>query len=259
MPYADLKASRLYYVVDVAEDLPVLLFSNALGNTADAWAWQVPELSKRFRVVRYDTRGHGRSSLPDGEYAFSELADEAIDLLTFLGIGKAAMCGISMGGMVAMQTAAKRPDLISKLVLCCTAARIGSVEGWRVRIAAVEADGLAAIAPTLAERWCSPGFSQSHPGHVQLLIDMLRRTSDEGYIRNVAALRDGDLTAEVRRIVAPTLIISGRNDQAVTTPQAVATADLIPGARHIALDAAHEPNWEKVDRYIQALLEFLSA
>lgn len=259
MPYADLSHVRAYYVVDGPEDKPVLAFSNALGNVADAWAWQIPALSKHFRIVRCDTRGHGRSSTPAGDYTFGEIADDLIELLTFLGIKKASLCGISMGGQVCMTAALKRPDLVSKLVLCCTAARIGSVEGWSSRQEAVRTQGLESLAPTLAERWCSPGFPQSHPGHLQLLVDMLRRTSDEGYNGNVGALRDADLTAEVPRITAPTLVISGKNDLAVSTAQALATAKLIPGAKHLELDAAHVPNWERIDAFNAALIDFLTA
>jgi len=258
MPQANIGGLELYYIVDGAADRPTLLLSNSLGTNADMWAWQIPALAQHFQVVRYDTRGHGRSSVPEGEYDFDGLAADAAALLTHLGIAKAHVCGLSMGGMTAMRLALARPDLVGKLVLCNTAARIGSAAGWSERIAAVTANGLATMANGLVERWVSDGFRQSKPGHTQMLVDMLKRTADAGYARNCAALRDGDLTAEVGGIIAPSLVISGTKDMAATTAQAEELTDRLPDGRHLSLDSSHISNWEQPEQFSRALIEYLA-
>ncbi|MFQ6746715.1 alpha/beta fold hydrolase, partial [Bordetella pertussis] len=158
MSYADLSQARLYYVIDGPADAPVLVLSNSLGTCADMWARQIPELSRRFRVLRYDTRGHGKSSVPDGEYSFAQLGGDVAELLEHLRIERAHFCGLSMGGPTGMWLALERPELIDRLVLCNTAARIGSAEGWSARIAAVRQDGLETMAPGLVERWLTPQY-----------------------------------------------------------------------------------------------------
>ncbi|EJW11340.1 Beta-ketoadipate enol-lactone hydrolase [Rhodovulum sp. PH10] len=257
MPIADVNGVALSYTVDGAADRPVLLFSNSLGTSADMWAWQLPALLPHFRIVRYDTRGHGRSAVPEGDYDFDLLAQDAEALLTHLGVRKAHVCGLSMGGPTAMRLALRRPDLVDRLVLCNTAARIGSAQGWSDRIAAVAARGLATMAPELVERWVSDGFREKSPALAWMLVDMLRRTPDAGYVRNCAALRDGDLTAEVPSISAPTLVISGSLDAATTTAQAAELAARLPNARHIDLVSSHISNWEQPEAFSNALLQFL--
>jgi 3-oxoadipate enol-lactonase len=257
MPYADLSQARLYYVADGPASAPALLLSNSLGANADMWARQVPDLTRRLRVVRYDTRGHGRSSAPEGEYRFEQLARDALELLDHLGIARAHCCGLSMGGPTMMQLALDYPERVGKLVLCNTAARIGSVESWTARMQAVAQDTLAAMAPELAKRWLSEDYRRAQPGLTQILIDMLRRTSDSGYIANCAALRDGDLRALAALVRAPTLVISGTHDVAATPLQGRELAESIPGARYAELDAAHLSNWEQPEAYTRLLLDFL--
>src|SRR3546814_5298333 len=145
------------------------------------WARQVPALSQHFRVLRYDTRGHGQSSVPAGEYSFAQLAGDVAELLEHLDIARADFCGLAMGGPTGLQLALDHPQRVRKLVLCNTAARIGSVQSWSARIAAVSQNGLENMAPGLVERWLSPAFRAAEPGLTQVLVDMLRRTSNEGY------------------------------------------------------------------------------
>ena len=257
MPYADLSRARLYYVVDGPADAPALLLSNSLGSTADMWSQQVPALARHLRVVRYDTRGHGKSAVAEGEYRFEQLASDAVELLDHLGIARAHACGLSMGGPTVMQLALAHPDRVGKLVLCNTAARIGSAEGWSARIDAVKQNTLAAMAPTLVERWLSDSYRKAQPGLTQVLTDMLRRTPDAGYNANCAALRDGDLRDRVGAIKAPTLVIGGTHDVAATPQQGRELAEAIPGARYAELDASHISNWEAPEAFTRLLLDFL--
>lgn len=258
MPYANLSDVNLQYLMDGPPDAPVLVLSNSLGTTTDLWAPQLPSLTKRFRVLRYDTRGHGNSSIPDGEYSFTQLAADVVNLLDYLRIDRVHFCGISMGGLVGLQLALDWPDRLDKLVLCSTASRVGSADGWASRIFAVAESGLENLAPGLVDRWLTPAFRDREPVHTRLLIDMLRRTSDHGYISNCAALRDADLTSRVNGISAPTLVISGTHDPAATPQQGQDLAAAIHGARYVELDASHISNWEQPERFTRALVDFLS-
>ncbi|WP_334159089.1 3-oxoadipate enol-lactonase [Oryzomicrobium sp.] len=259
MPYADLGATRLYYMEDGPADAPALVLSNSLGTNADMWAPQLPALAERFRVVRYDTRGHGKSSIPAGEYTFAQLADDVAGLLDHLKIERAHFCGLSMGGPTGMQLALAHPQRVNKLVLCNTAARIGSADGWATRIAAVSENGLDAMAPALVERWLTADFRARAPVQTRQLVDMLRRTPEAGYNSNCAALRDTDLRDQVGRIAAPTLVIAGTHDLAATPQQGQELAAAIPGARYVELNASHISNWEQAEAFTQALVDFLAA
>jgi 3-oxoadipate enol-lactonase len=258
MPYAQLAQTRLYYMVDGPQGAPVLMLSNSLGTCADMWARQIPAFARDFRVLRYDTRGHGRSAVPAQDYDFGALTADVIDLLDHLGIDKVHFCGLSMGGPTGMGLAIAQPDRVGKLVLCNTAARIGTVESWQTRMQAVRADGLERMATGITERWLTPQFRQAEPGLAQVLVDMLRRTDDAGYARACAALRDLDLRPAVSRIVAPTLVIAGTHDVAATPQQGRELAAAIPGARYHELDASHLSNWERPQEFTDVVLDFLA-
>ncbi len=258
MPYADLSQARLYYVVDGPADAPVLVLSNSLGTNADMWAQQVPALSRHFRVVRYDTRGHGRSSVPEGEYRFEQLANDVVELLDHLGVARAHFCGLSMGGPTGLTLALNHPDRIDRLVLCNTAARIGSAQGWTDRIATVQQTGLANMAYGVVERWLTDGFREREPGLTQVLVDMLRRTPDAGYNGNCAALRDADLRPRLGEIRASTLVIAGTHDLAATPADGKYLTEHIGGARYVELDTSHISNWENPEAFTRAVLDFLT-
>lgn len=258
MPYADLSTVRLHYVVDGPADAPVLVLSNSLGTNTDMWAPQLPRLARRFRVLRYDTRGHGLSSVPEGDYSFAQLAGDVVELLDHLNIPRAHFCGLSMGGFTGLQLALDRPDRVERLVLCNTAARIGSADGWSTRIAAVAESGLETLAPSLVERWLTPAFREREPVATRLLTDMLGRTSNPGYSRNCAALRDADLRPRAAAVAAPTLVIAGSHDLAATPEQGRELAAAIVGARYVELDSSHISNWEQPEAFTRALLDFLA-
>lgn len=257
MPYADLPNGRFYYAEDGARDLPALVLIHSLGTSADLWAPQVPALSAHFRVIRFDTRGHGLSPAPHADYDFATLAEDVIQLMDHLQVPQAHLAGTSMGGMVVLQAALAHPDRVGRLLLCNTAARIGTAEGWAARIALVAEQGLASLAPTLVTRWVSEAFRAAEPGRTQSLCDLLRRTPDAGYMGNCAALRDGNLRGELGRISAPALVISGRHDAAATTAQGEELAAGLANARHVGLEAAHTSNWEVPADFNREVLGFL--
>lgn len=260
MPFLDLgDMARLYYTVEGPQNAPALVLSNSLGTHSGMWAHQVAALRQDYRIIRYDTRGHGLSSVTPGAYSFDLLAGDVASLLDHLGVARACFCGISMGGMTGLQLALNRPDLVAGLVLCNTAARIGSAEGWSARIASVQAHGLETMAPDLVTRWLSDPFRAQNPGLIQVMTDMLARTSDAGYVANCAALRDGDLRHRLGELALPVLILSGAEDQAATTAQSIEMAQAIAGARHVDLPASHISNWEVPEQFTKELRAFLGA
>ncbi|AHV91623.1 3-oxoadipate enol-lactonase [Bordetella holmesii ATCC 51541] len=222
------------------------------------WARQVPAFAKHFRVVRYDTRGHGRSSVPQGEYRFDQLAGDVVELLDHLGIERAHFCGLSMGGPTGLTLALDHASRIDRLVLCNTAARIGSAQGWSDRIGAVQKQTLAAMAPALVERWLTETYRQREPGLSQVLIDMLRRTPDAGYNGNCAALRDADLRERLGQIRARTLVVASTHDLAATPADGRYLSEQIPDARYVELNTSHISNWEDPETFTREVLAFLT-
>lgn len=257
MPYADLANARIFYLIDGPENAPWLVLSNSLGANADMWAKQVPELSRHFRVLRYDARGHGGSAIPGGEYTLADLGGDLSSLLTFLDIEQAHVCGLSVGGLTAMWLALNHPQQVDRLILCNTSPRIGSTESWQTRINTVQAQGVESLAYEFIQRWLSADYLAKQPESSQILIEMLRRMPSDGYAATCAALRDADLNADIHRITAKTLVIGGTHDQATTPEATLALSTKIPGARHHELNASHISNWEQAAEFSDKVIAFL--
>ncbi|UIF90786.1 3-oxoadipate enol-lactonase [Cupriavidus sp. UYPR2.512] len=258
MPYADLANVRLHYRLDGAEHLPVLVLSNSLGTSFSMWEPQVAAFSQHFRVLRYDTRGHGESSVPAGPYSIAQLGGDVIALLDHLGIGEASFCGLSMGGITGMWLALNHGQRLQKLVLCNTAAYIGPPENWTNRAAAVERDGVASIAAAVVEKWITPPYAAAHPGLVASLRAMLSASPAAGYAANCLAVRDADLRAEIEKIATPTLVIAGSGDLPTPPRDGVFLAQTIPGAHYVELEAAHISNLEQAEAFSKVVLDFLT-
>ena len=192
--------ARISYTVEGPPDRPVLLFINSIGTTRDLWLPQVPALVGTYRIIRYDARGHGSSSVPDGDYTIEQLGRDALAILDAEGARTAHVCGISLGGLTAMWLGVNAPDRISSLVLANTAARIGSVQSWTDRIALVKERGMRAVADMAIARWFSPGFSQRHEDIATRFKSMVEACPQTGYLGCCAALRDEDLRDAVSRI-----------------------------------------------------------
>jgi 3-oxoadipate enol-lactonase len=213
--------------------------------------------SQHFRVLRYDTRGHGESSVPPGPYSIAQLAGDMLHLLDYLDIERAHICGLSMGGITAMWFALHYPDRLDRLVLSNTAAWIGPSSNWTDRAAAVERDGVASIAAAVVDRWLTPAYAREHPEQVASLRAMLSATPSAGYAANCLAVRDNDLRAEVSRIGAETLVISGRDDLPTPPRDGRFLVSQIAGARYVELEAAHLSNQELPAQFADAVLDFL--
>lgn len=258
MPFADLPGVRLHYQLDGDASLPVLVLSNSLGTNLEMWQPQMAALTRQFRVLRYDTRGHGQSAVTEGPYRIAQLGGDVIALLDHLGLQRVHFCGLSMGGITGMWLALNHAARLNKLILCNTAAYIGPPENWTNRAAAVQRDGVGSIAAAVVDKWLTPDFAAAQPALVQHLRAMLSATDANGYAANCLAVRDSDLRGEIARIATPTLVIAGSGD--IPTPPADGRylAETIPGARYVELYAAHLSNLQQVDGFSEAVLTFLA-
>jgi 3-oxoadipate enol-lactonase len=259
MPRLSLPDVEIEYRVDGPSDAPLLVLSNSLGTTMAMWQPQVTALAASLRVLRYDARGHGRSSTPPGPYTIARMGGDVQALLQSLGVARAHFCGLSMGGMVGLWLAVHAPASIDRLVVSNTAARIGPADGWNARIERVRAGGMAAIADAVLARWFTPAFVASGSPVVELARGMLLGTPAAGYCAACAAVRDMDQRDDIARIVAPTLVIAGTQDVVTTPADHRYLAERIGAARYVELDAPHISNLEQPAAYTRTLVDFLTA
>jgi 3-oxoadipate enol-lactonase len=248
---------RLNIAVDGPERGEPLLFLNSLGCDRSMWDAQAGELAGRFRVIRFDTRGHAASDAPDGDYTLDRLGCDALAVLDAAGAERAHICGLSLGGVTAQWLAIHAPGRVNRLILANTAARVGTAESWQARRDTVSSQGMTAIADAVIGRFFQDAFRAAHPATVETFCNTLLRTPPEGYAGCCAALRDADLRPELSRIAAPTLVIGGRLDASTPPEQAEALANGIKGARLIVLDTAHLSNIEQPAAFTQAVMKHL--
>jgi 3-oxoadipate enol-lactonase len=262
MPVVKLADGELHYQLEGAEGAPVLLLSNSLGTDLHMWDAQVAAFAAHFRVLRYDTRGHGQSLVTAGSYSIEQNARDVLALLDALDIAQVHFCGLSMGGLIGQWLAIHAPERLLRLVLCNTAAQIGTAEIWNPRIELVLRDGAAAM-QALREgsigRWFTPAFAQAQPDKVEVLLGMLTATAPQGYAANCAAVRDADFRAQIASIKLPVLLLCGTQD-AVTTPlDGRFMQERIAGAELFELPAAHLSNVEAGELFSRRVLDFLTA
>jgi 3-oxoadipate enol-lactonase len=238
---------------------PALLLLGSLGTTSEIWQPNLPAFAGRFRVIRLDTRGHGRSDAPAREYTLDELGADALSVLDAAAVERAAICGVSLGGMTAMWLAAHAPERVSTLLAVSTGLKIGTRERWEDRAREVRDGGTAALATTAMGRWFTGPFQQEHPDTVAWCQAMLAGCPADGYIGCCAILRDADLHPVAPRIVAPTLVVVGREDPVTPSADAEDIAAHIAGARLAALDASHICAVERPDAFAATVLSFLDA
>ena len=242
------------YTVDGAADAPVVVLSNSLGAARGMWDPQVPALAERYRVVTYDTRGHGESPAPRGPYALDDLVDDLVALLDEVGAERAHVAGLSLGGMTAMRLALREPQRVDRLALLCTSAKPDPTP-FLERAAAVRTGGTAPLAPTVASRWVTPAYAAEHPDLVARLEAMIAGSDDEGYAACCEVVAGVDLLGDLPRISAPTLVVSGREDPALPPEHQELIAEAIPGAELLTVSpAAHLANLEATLEVNGALL-----
>jgi 3-oxoadipate enol-lactonase len=258
MPYAEVDGARFLYRFDGSERAPVLMLCNSLGTDHTMWDPQVPALAQGLRVLRYDRRGHGASAVTPGPYTIDRLGRDALGLLDALRIDKVRFCGLSLGGMTGMWLGTHAPDRIEKLVLCNTAAHIGSPDPWNARIEAVRKGGMAAIEPAVMGRWFTQRFLADPTPMLARMKEVFLGLSPEGYVACCAAVRDMDQRESIARVTAPTLVIAGTHDASTTPAMGEYMVGKITGARYTELDAAHISNVEAPERFTEALAGFVA-
>ena len=239
MPFAIREDVRVYWKLDGAPDLPVLVLLNSIGTDMALWETSVPHLLPAFRLLRIDARGHGASDAPDGDYSLAMLADDVIAVMDAAGVQTAAVAGVSIGGMIAMELALAYPTRVTALALVCTSATMDA-GAWRERIELVRAEGTAAIADMAMGRFLSPRFVATHGGAAESVRQGLIAMADTGYAGCGAAIRDMALIHRLPAIAMPTLVVAGDRD--ASTPFAGHGERIVaamPDAHVVHLDAAH--------------------
>lgn len=254
----DVNGVRLHYRFDGPEDAPVLVLANSLGTDLGMWEPQLPAFARRFRVLRYDSRGHGASAVTPGPYTIEQLAGDVLGLLDRLDLRRVHFCGLSLGGMVGQWLGVHASERIDRLVLCNTAARIAPPELWNKRIESVRQGGMAAIATAVLERWFTQSYLAQSPTAIERLRAILLATPADGYVACCAAVRDMDQRDSVDRIKAPTLVIAGSRDLATPPADGRFLFERIEGADYLELDAGHLSNVEQAEQFTEAVVSFLT-
>lgn len=243
------------WTLEGPEDRPVLMLSNSLGTSRAMWQPQVPAFAAHYRVLRYDTRGHGQSAVTPGDYGLDRLGRDAVNLLDALGLDQVDFCGLSLGGMTGQWLGVFAPERVRRLVLANTSAYMGPPTGWQDRMDRVRREGLAAIADAVVARWFTPAFASS-PATAEVLANLLT-IDPAGYAGCCAAIRDMDLRPIIALIDRPTLVISGLQDPATPPEHAALLHRTITGSTLVTLDASHLSNVEQPDKFAEAVLAFI--
>jgi 3-oxoadipate enol-lactonase len=255
---ANIRGIEIYYVID--GDGPWLTLSHSLSANLGMWQPQVDALKASYRILRFDTRGHGRSAGPPAPYTMPELAYDLNGLLDHLGIARTHLCGLSLGGALSTTFALAYPDMVDRLIIAdATAAYKPETHPmWRQRAEAVETGGMEAIADGTLSRWFTDGFRQKNPEFIAGIRAMILGTSTNGLIGCAHAIMGFDVLGRLHEISKPTLVIAGAEDQALPVAQSRAIADGIKGAGLIVIpDAAHISNLEQPAAFTKAMREFL--
>ncbi len=254
----------LHHVVDGTGphgSKPWLVLAHSLAADHTLMAAEAQHLADRFRVLRFDIRGHGASPVPAAPYAMTALAEDAGALLDSLGITSAHWVGISLGGMIGMTLALARPKLMRGLVLADTTSAYppAAHQSWRDRIAMVRAKGMSAVVDGTLARWFTPAFREREPERFSALGAMIARTPVEGFVGCCEAIIGHNVTARLAEIACPTLVIVGEQDEATPPAMAETLRRGIPGATlHMVPAAAHQSGVEQPAAFTAALQEFLT-
>jgi 3-oxoadipate enol-lactonase len=238
----------LHHCVDGPSDAPVLVLGPSLGTDLDLFDAQVAAFADRWRVVRYDLRGHGRSAAPEGPYSMADLADDVLAVLDHLGVEQFHYAGVSLGGAIGQWLAIGSAERVLSLTVCASAARFPDPASWTARAAVARAEGTEAMVASRTGTWFTAEFAEERPTEAERLLTMLRNTSSEGYAGCCEAIAGFDVRRELAQVSAPTLVIAGSVDPATPVATVREIADGIPGARFVeVLGAAHLVNVERAE------------
>lgn len=242
------------------ETAPVVTLSHSLATNLSMWDPQIEALTSQYRVLRYDTRGHGGTDAPDGPYSFEQLAKDVVELLAALGITKTHFMGLSMGGMIGQVLAMSYPEVLHGLILCDTSSRMPDEARpvWAERIQEVQAEGMEGQVEPTMERWFTAPFRESRPAELDPVREMIRKTKPAGYIGCCHAIQSLDLADQISRIDVPTMVIVGEEDPGTPVEAAQAIHDQIKGSELVILKSAdHLSNMEQPKAFTDAVMGFL--
>jgi 3-oxoadipate enol-lactonase len=248
---------RIAYSDEGVVDGDVVLLTNSLGTTRELWDGPAARFAASFRVVRMDNRGHGESDVPPGDYSVERLSRDALAVLDHLRVETAHVAGVSIGGQMSLWLAAHAPARVRRAVLLNTGARIQQADFWNQRIERARTEGLEAMADGVIARWFTEAFIAREPQTVARLRRTLASTPRLGYMGCCAALRDADLRAAAATVTVPTLVISGRHDQATPPELGVWLRDHTPGASLVEVDSGHLSPVEAPAAVADAMSAFL--
>lgn len=248
----------VHHSLEGPDGAPVVVFSNSLGTTGTMWDTQAAALSDRYRVLRYETRGHGGTPAPPGPYSVAELGGDVLALLDRFELERVSFCGLSIGGMTGMWLGVNAAERIDRLAICCTAMTLPPPEMWTERAALVRNDGMGAVIDATIERWFTPAFPKRSPEVVKRIREIFLATNPEGYAGCCEALAAFDMTGELGAVRAPTLVIAGEEDPVGTPERAAATAAevidsrlvVLPEARHLAAVEQAEAVTKELERLL---------
>lgn len=256
-----IKANGIEINYEVCGSGPWVTLSHSLGCDLSMWEPQMAMLSNRCTVLRYDSRGHGRSGAPSGAYTLEQMADDVVGLLDALGVARSHFVGLSMGGMIGQHLALKAPERIDRLVLADTTSRYPAeaMAVWQERIRIVSEQGMEPLVEATLARWFTAPYRAAHPEVMAHIGALLRATPASGYIGCCHAIPKIDLTERLKGLTLPTLVIVGDQDGGTPPAMACEIAEAIPGARLETIpNAAHLSNIEQAEAFNRLLLDFLS-
>ena len=257
MSFVRINSTLLHYRLSGPEGAPTLVFVNSLGTDARIWDAVIAAFADRYRCLSYDKRGHGLSDAPAGDYALDDHLEDLSGLLDQLNIDRAVVIGVSVGGLIAQGFALRAPERVARLVLCCTAPRMGDTAMWAARIETARSQGLEPMADPVMERWFSPDFRQHRPDDLAGWRNLFLRTNPIGYANTCATLRDTDLTLRIGDIPVPALIVAGDADLAAPV-DLVRNCSAIPHSRFEILEGVgHIPSIEQPARLAGLIEAFL--
>ena len=245
------------YKIQGTPNSPVLMFSNSLGADLSMWDELVPLLLPYFRVLQYDTRGHGQSELTEGPYTIERLSKDVISLLDQLNIDKVSFCGLSMGGLIGQYLGIHHPERVHKLILSNTDSKIGTSEKWNERINTINKQGMQAIVDGTMEKWFTPSFHKTNPARVAQMKELFLANKTAGYSACCAAIGAADFRSDIKKITTETLIITGDEDAVTNVVQAEGLQKEIPNAKLKVFPARHLPSTELPTEYADTLIDFI--
>lgn len=257
MPQLIANGLRQCYRLEGRDDRPVLVLSNSLGTDSGMWDRQVASLLHRFRVLRFDTRGHGATEVTAGDYSIDLLGRDLLALADALDIDRFAFCGLSLGGLIGQWLAINAAERLTRAVLCNTAAHLPPAENWSARMATVRRDGMKALVDVVMQRFFSEPYRARDEGFFHTMRWTFLATDPQGYGGCCAAIRDADFRAGTSAIRIPVLVIGGRLDEATPPAMGRSLATSIPQARYIELEAGHLSNIERPEEFTRAVIDFL--